>query len=149
VSRHVQVQLRPLCCGVDTSGSSTGLSSVDTSICSSGPCCVDTSTEAAEVTVAQTRPCAAPSPVLWGRQIQEYHRPLHYQVDTSKCSTGLCSIDKFRSSSGFCCPDKSRCSSAICGVDRSRCCRSLCSVDTSRCNSGPCAISGRSALRCN
>ncbi len=48
LSRHVQVQLRFLCCGVDTPRSSTctDLSSVDTSICSSGPCGVDTSTGA-------------------------------------------------------------------------------------------------------
>ncbi len=73
VSRHVQVQLRPLCCGVDTLRSSTGLSSVDTSICSLSLCCVDTSTEAAtgyccsDTSMCSSFPC---------RQFQEQHRPL-------------------------------------------------------------------------
>jgi hypothetical protein len=66
LSRHVHFQLRPLCCDVDTSRSSTDLSSVDTSICSSDPCGVDTSIGAAHA---------------------GYLCP-----DTSRCSLGPCTV---------------------------------------------------------
>jgi hypothetical protein len=72
---------------------------------------------------------------VWCRKLQELH-----SVDTSKCSTGLCSVVKSRTSTGFCCPDKSRCSSGPCGVDMSRCSRNLRSVDMFRCSSSPCGV---------
>ena len=58
----------------------------------------------------------------------------------SKCSTGLCIVDKTRSKTVFFFPDKSRCSSGLCGVDTSRCCRCPCGVDTSRCCRGLCSV---------
>jgi hypothetical protein len=96
--RHVQVQLRPLCCGVDTSRSSTGLSNVDMSICNSGPCGVDTSIGAAHASFfVQTRPGAH---VLWCRRLEETHRLLpcrHVKVQSRPLS-----VDQSRISTGFC-----------------------------------------------
>jgi hypothetical protein len=87
-------------------------------------------------------------------------RPLG--VDTSRCSTGLCSkksrrtsgccgvtLGTPRSSTGLCIVDTPRCSSGSCCVDTSRSSTSLCSADTFRCSSGPCGVNRSSTNLCS
>jgi hypothetical protein len=58
--------------------------------------------------------------------------------DTTRSSTGTCSIDTSRSSSsGPYCADTSRCSTCLCSEDTSRSSKGSC-LDTSRSVSGPC-----------
>jgi hypothetical protein len=76
LSRHVQVQLRPVCCGVDTSRSSTGLCSVVMSMCSSGLCSVDMCMCSTGLYNLDTSWCN-PGP-WWGRHVHVQHRPLYY-----------------------------------------------------------------------
>ena len=52
-----------------------------------------------QATFVQTRLGAAKAPALWYRQLEETH-----SVDTSKCSTSLCTcnVGRSRISTGFC-----------------------------------------------
>jgi hypothetical protein len=65
---------------------------------------------------------------------------VHSSADTSRCSSGPCTVDTSRNCTGLYSADTSRCSSGPCSVDTSRHSTLLCSADTSRCSSGPCSV---------